>query len=330
MKDIGRQLKAKREELGLTVEQVQAETKIRRKYLEALETGAVEVIPGEVYVKGFLRFYANFLGLDGLGLVRDYGARKEAGTEEADSPNGPVRAPARSAGRSTHPAGPPLKATRAARDGRLGRFLIYALVIVLLVAAGGVYYAWSHAWIVVGGETGADGGPPPAGGGATPGGSGGGGAGDGGTGSGSDGSGDGISPGDASGDLPGDGGADGQGDTPDGTSSPPWAVVAESDARVDYVVYGVPFSVSLEVVAETCWVRIQTDGRTVLERTLVAGERTEWTASESLVMLLGRPHLVVIGVDGQPLGAAGAEDRPRTLTFEVNHPPVGGEDAGGT
>lgn len=85
MKDIGRRLKAKREELGLTVDQVQAETKIRRRYLEALEAGKEGPIPGDVYVKGFLRFYANFLGLDGQAMVAEYRQWKESLADEEES-----------------------------------------------------------------------------------------------------------------------------------------------------------------------------------------------------------------------------------------------------
>lgn len=329
MKDIGRQLRAKRDELGLTLEQIQAETKIRRRYLEALETGNEDLIPGEVYVKGFLRFYANFLGLDGQALVKEYNAAKEAQAAEADgaAPGGrpapgdapmPVRASTRAgrsnANRSTVPisaTGPPLRATQGTRNGRFGRLLVYALVIVLLVIAAGVYYTWSHAQSATGGETGGgQGGSPPVAGGATSGGSG-------------DGSGGGA--GDGSGTSPGEPDSSGSG----GASEPHWAVVSESDALVGYVVYGAPFTVRFEVVAETCWIRIRADGETVLEKTLDAGAKVEWTAKSSLTVVLGRPQLVKVGVDGQPLGLAGSKDEPRTLTFEAAGPPSGGEGAGG-
>ncbi|WP_424658893.1 helix-turn-helix domain-containing protein [Desulfofundulus sp.] len=62
-------LREARHARGLSLEQVEAETKIRRKYLEALEEEAFDVLPGRVYVRGFLRNYARFLGLDAGALV---------------------------------------------------------------------------------------------------------------------------------------------------------------------------------------------------------------------------------------------------------------------
>lgn len=69
---IGARLKMRREELGLSLSDVQAATKIRSRYLEALEADEWSAIPGDVYIKGFLRTYANFLGLDGEELVAQY------------------------------------------------------------------------------------------------------------------------------------------------------------------------------------------------------------------------------------------------------------------
>lgn len=67
--DIGKILRDAREARGLTLEQVEEETKIRRKYLEALEKEAFDVLPGRVYVRGFLRNYARFLELDERALL---------------------------------------------------------------------------------------------------------------------------------------------------------------------------------------------------------------------------------------------------------------------
>ncbi|WP_072867034.1 helix-turn-helix domain-containing protein [Desulfofundulus thermosubterraneus] len=67
--DIGNVLREARQARGVSLEQVEEETKIRRKYLEALEEEAFDVLPGRVYVRGFLRNYARFLGLDAEALV---------------------------------------------------------------------------------------------------------------------------------------------------------------------------------------------------------------------------------------------------------------------
>jgi len=88
MEEIGRRLQAARIAKGLTLEEVEEETRIRKKYIEALESGRTSVIPGEVYVKGFLRTYGNFLGLDGEALVEEYKAKKRAPAEEGERGSG--------------------------------------------------------------------------------------------------------------------------------------------------------------------------------------------------------------------------------------------------
>ncbi len=72
MEIIGNLLYTERKKKGLEIEDVEQATGIRRAYLNALEQGQYEVLPGEVYVKGFLRNYGNYLGLDGTHLVQLY------------------------------------------------------------------------------------------------------------------------------------------------------------------------------------------------------------------------------------------------------------------
>lgn len=63
MKGIGAILKKEREARKITLAQVEEATKIRRKYLEAIENETFEVLPGEVYVKGFITAYLKYLGI---------------------------------------------------------------------------------------------------------------------------------------------------------------------------------------------------------------------------------------------------------------------------
>ncbi|HLM77879.1 MAG TPA: helix-turn-helix domain-containing protein [Rubrobacteraceae bacterium] len=62
---IGVLLQQKRREKGLSLQEVEHATKIRARYLEGLEREEYEALPDAVYVYGFLKTYANFLGLDG-------------------------------------------------------------------------------------------------------------------------------------------------------------------------------------------------------------------------------------------------------------------------
>ena len=61
---LGELLRQRRETMGLTFTDLQARTKIRVKYLEAIEKGDFDVIPGEVYLRGFIRSIASELGID--------------------------------------------------------------------------------------------------------------------------------------------------------------------------------------------------------------------------------------------------------------------------
>ena len=60
---------------GIEVTQAEQATKIRGKYLRALEEEQFELLPAQTYVKGFLRTYAEYLGLDGQLYVDEYNSR---------------------------------------------------------------------------------------------------------------------------------------------------------------------------------------------------------------------------------------------------------------
>ena len=75
MFEIGNSLREARLRQGYELPRVEADTKIRAKYLRALEEEHFEVLPGETYVKGFLRTYAEYLGLDGQLYVDEFNSR---------------------------------------------------------------------------------------------------------------------------------------------------------------------------------------------------------------------------------------------------------------
>ncbi len=113
---LGSSLRETRVRRGVELAQVAAETHIRTRYLQALEEERFELIPGSVYVKGFLRTYADYLGLDSQFFVDEYDARFRA--EEAP------------------PAPPQLEL----RPRSLRSYGVAA--IVLLLALGGALLAW--------------------------------------------------------------------------------------------------------------------------------------------------------------------------------------------
>ena len=75
MFEIGNSLRDARLRQGFDLADVEAQTKIRSKYLKALEEEQFEVLPGDTYIRGFLRTYAERLGLDGQLYVDEYNSR---------------------------------------------------------------------------------------------------------------------------------------------------------------------------------------------------------------------------------------------------------------
>jgi cytoskeleton protein RodZ len=75
--EIGSILKEARARRGLDIRTVEEQTKIRTKYLRALENGDWDALPGPAYTRGFLRTYASLLGLDAEALLDEYRRRVE-------------------------------------------------------------------------------------------------------------------------------------------------------------------------------------------------------------------------------------------------------------
>jgi hypothetical protein len=75
MFEIGNSLRDVRLKQGLDYPQVELATKIRAKYIRAIEEEQFDSLPAETYVKGFLRTYADYLGLDGQLYVDEYDSR---------------------------------------------------------------------------------------------------------------------------------------------------------------------------------------------------------------------------------------------------------------
>lgn len=72
MPEIGETLREARMRARIDVSEIEAKTKIRAKYLRALENEEWGLLPGPTFVKSFLRTYAQALGLDGKALVEEY------------------------------------------------------------------------------------------------------------------------------------------------------------------------------------------------------------------------------------------------------------------
>jgi cytoskeletal protein RodZ len=121
MPNIGDTLREARMRQHLDIADVEARTKIRAKYLRALENEEFGMLPGPTFVKTFLRTYAEALGLDPQVLVEDYRTTYES-REEAEQLQ-------------------PLSPTAVARDRRRGPgpprgpWLVIGLAVVAVVGA---------------------------------------------------------------------------------------------------------------------------------------------------------------------------------------------------
>ncbi|MCL6634162.1 MAG: DUF4115 domain-containing protein [Peptococcaceae bacterium] len=85
--NIGGKLKEAREARGLALEAVEEETKIRRKYLQAMEEEQFNVLPGPIYARAFLKNYARFLNLDVEEVMEMYNQRFVAGEAAPEAPD---------------------------------------------------------------------------------------------------------------------------------------------------------------------------------------------------------------------------------------------------
>lgn len=83
MFEIGNSLREARVRQQLDFPELEQQTKIRSKYLKALEDEKFDLLPAPTYVKGFLRNYADALGLEGQLYVDEYNSRFVTGEEEA-------------------------------------------------------------------------------------------------------------------------------------------------------------------------------------------------------------------------------------------------------
>ncbi len=111
----------------IDISEIEAQTKIRAKYLRALENEEWGLLPGPTFVKSFLRTYAQALGLDGKALVEEYRLQNESPSEGMLEP---IVAPSqrnRRRGRGGSAGGP-------SRGYMIAVGSILAVIVVLIVA----------------------------------------------------------------------------------------------------------------------------------------------------------------------------------------------------
>src|SRR5437868_4244109 len=119
MAEIGPTLRDARIRARIDMSEVETQTKIRAKYLRAIENEEWDLLPGPVYAKSFLRTYGDFLGLDSRMLVDEFRRRYERPSDHDLRPLAPLAR----------------ERERSARGPLLPPWVLIALVLVGVVAA---------------------------------------------------------------------------------------------------------------------------------------------------------------------------------------------------
>lgn len=299
LQDLGREVKQKREEQGLSLKDVYEGTKIRIQFLEGIEKGDFSEFPGTVYVRGFIRTYLQFIELE--LLWQDYLPVLSEGVIE------PVRE------QEEEPAivgkcAPPTKGFKPASP-----FWIFA--ILLLIAVGSSWYVW-YTWDrngpppftikeesisqdsggreskktaeITGGEEDPSAKTPDAAGGET--------------------STNGTDPSATA--ANGEVSTEGEIAVPlEGIKTPPTAaeLVGAAEPEAPAAAPEAKKDKELVITADgDCWVRVRQGNKTLFERTIKAGDRVAFTVQARIEVTYGRSGSVKTRWNGKDLGHPGA------------------------
>src|SRR5271154_6765561 len=132
MSEVGATLREARMRAHIDVSEIEAQTKIRAKYLRALENEEWDLLPGPTFVKSFLRTYADALGLDSKALLEQYRLSNEHLSESEQQPIMPrSRRDRERAAKPRRLSGGPLFVTL------VGVFLLVIVLAVIGIAFGG-------------------------------------------------------------------------------------------------------------------------------------------------------------------------------------------------
>lgn len=121
---LGQQLQAKREQLGFSLKDVAQHTRIRRVYLESMEQGLLEELPGQAYITGFVRVYARHVGLDSNDLLALLDVPQDV--ETTQTPDSDSEDSSRTTAKGQDPAGKGWGA--------------FVLGFIVVLALGGLFY----------------------------------------------------------------------------------------------------------------------------------------------------------------------------------------------
>lgn len=279
--EIGATLRKARQDIGATLDDVEYETKIRKRYLDALEREDYGDLPSAVYARGFLKTYANYLGLDGEELSQQLKERWDAVQARQRQQSSP-KAERFGRGRSRRSAS--AIANRRRRISPLAMLGFVVAFALLAAAVGGLYWIGQNsrsAPVASDNQSEqplADNGQPSNSGGTT---------------------------GNPSAEQGGQDGTvsqpeDGAGQTDPAEAPPPEAI------RITVTVAQVP-----------AWLNIQTDGNVVYEQVAQPGFSQTFEAGQQVVVWTGNAGAVRLEINGQDYGALGAPGEVTRRVFTL-------------
>ncbi|MEX0974120.1 MAG: RodZ domain-containing protein [Bacillota bacterium] len=291
LREIGSEIRAQRESLGLSIGEVSDRTKIRSKYLLAVEAGDESPAPGTTYFKAFLKTYATFLGLDGLAYSQAY----QRAVEERDAP--PMRVKPRPSSQSEAPPAehepvPEVPVSRpnapvrrdlpahrpaARRPRKSGRPFMWAFILLFIVAIGAYVAVTWEAEPAVTPEPPVSTTPPPS-------------------------------------------------ESPPVVTpppEPPAPKIVRTDPNKEATVFTVDRT-PVELVIRTaegkdsfCWVRVSVDGELAFEKTLSPGQEQKITGKSEIKVRAGKPWVISLIVNGQDQGNAGEFGPVKDITVRA-------------
>jgi len=144
---LGDILREEREKQNLTIKDVEQETSIRGLYISSIEKGEYDALPGEVYLKGFIKSYANYLKLDANAILDKYYEEKAISSDVADMQpeakiinNDPVKEYEKSRKTTDNYLRDDFK-ERVEKSRRTQKIIMGAVTAVIVL--GGAYFAFS-------------------------------------------------------------------------------------------------------------------------------------------------------------------------------------------
>ena len=282
MREVGQKLKQIRLDKGIYLEDIEEATKVRVKYLEAIEEGNLDKLPGQIYAMGFIRSYVRYLGVDEeeiIGYYKDHykNLNKQSETEHVHETEHIQQSVSRARAVSNATPHMPIK-TRQKTFG--ARFIWLVLVLIIVGSAVALYIIGTSE-----SQNDVTGAPKVTDNNSA------------------------VNPTDTTNNA--------GSDTTGGVNNPTNPVTPTEpttpDVNQEPVFDGV--TVKVTVKGGTCWVGVTSDGTNYTEETLKDGDTREYMAEEKLSIRFGNAGVVQTEYNGQIVNPVGAEGQVKTVEF---------------